>query len=699
MGPTTVRNISFLVVMGQNINGGFPNKQAFGDGGTDLTGLGTDNTIARWDGTDTLQNSGITISDTNEMVFSSTTATTANILDIPSADSLTTGSIANFVSNSTDASARNLVLIHNDNGSAGATTALLVTQDANAIAVRIDNNGGSIALRVDTSTGTGLSFIDTIQDIGFVITAASVNNLTTGKIANLQCGATELTSGILLDVGRIASGSLEDATGNIAKFASSITDTDTSGTATENFDNVLISRTDIMNGAGGTMDSDGSLLKLESTATQTAGTLTQDVIGIEMALNSLSASDVYAIKIDNANAGAGFAGGIQIASSTGSILDVVSTATTANLINIPNADSLTTGGILNLVSNSADGGSRLLGLIHNDNAAASGTEVFTVRQDANPVAMTIDHNGSGIALRIDVSATGSAGLSFQVSGQTTGNILEMPAVNSLTSGSAINVRSTNTLFTSGTVLDIDHTSSGALADMTGNIAKFTSSLTDTDTSGTATENFDQVLISRTSIMNGAGGTFLAQGSVLKLENIATQTAGTLTDTVTVLEVNQDADSTGRIFEFQFDSASVFQMTFEGGITTNSAATTSPSFNHQANSNTTGTAMFITANALTTGSGLTISSNSAEADTRNLVFIRNDNTAATGTTPLFIQQDAVTSTNFKKCIEIAGFTIYISDGTTAEGALTGVEGDICLNGGTGAGQTAFCDANGTNWTDM
>lgn len=60
---------------------------------------------------------------------------------------------------------------------------------------------------------------------------------------------------------------------------------------------------------------------------------------------------------------------------------------------------------------------------------------------------------------------------------------------------------------------------------------------------------------------------------------------------------------------------------------------------------------------------------------------------------------VTETNFKKGMTIGALTIWISDGTPADGNLTGVEGDICLNGGTGAGQAAYCDSNGTNWTDM
>ncbi len=40
---------------------------ASGGGGTDLTGLGVNNTIARWDGTDTLQSSDWEILDTGEM--------------------------------------------------------------------------------------------------------------------------------------------------------------------------------------------------------------------------------------------------------------------------------------------------------------------------------------------------------------------------------------------------------------------------------------------------------------------------------------------------------------------------------------------------------------------------------------------------------------------------------------------------------
>jgi len=152
-----------------------------------------------------------------------------------------------------------------------------------------------------------------------------------------------------------------------------------------------------------------------------------------------------------------------------------------------------------------------------------------------------------------------------------------------------------------------------------------------------------------------------------------------------------------------------------------------------NTNTSSNIISITsADSLTTGNVARFQSNSSDTGTRSIVSIENDNSAATGATSLtvvqgstadgiFINQDGngkalnidsestsnppivtasvAVDTNFERHLKIGALTIWISDGTTAEGALTGVEGDICLNGGTGAGQTAYCNANGTNWTNM
>ena len=59
-----------------------------------------------------------------------------------------------------------------------------------------------------------------------------------------------------------------------------------------------------------------------------------------------------------------------------------------------------------------------------------------------------------------------------------------------------------------------------------------------------------------------------------------------------------------------------------------------------------------------------------------------------------------NTHFNKMINLLGIGsthIYISDGTTPNGALTGNKGDICLKS-SATGQIAYCTADSsTNWT--
>ena len=59
---------------------------------------------------------------------------------------------------------------------------------------------------------------------------------------------------------------------------------------------------------------------------------------------------------------------------------------------------------------------------------------------------------------------------------------------------------------------------------------------------------------------------------------------------------------------------------------------------------------------------------------------------------------LTETNFRKMITegTTGISIWVSDGTSPNSALTGVEGDICLNG-SATGQLFYCDTDGKNWT--
>jgi hypothetical protein len=84
--------------------------------------------------------------------------------------------------------------------------------------------------------------------------------------------------------------------------------------------------------------------------------------------------------------------------------------TTTNIIDVPTADTLTTGSILNLVSDSSDTSSRSLVQITNDNALATGAVPLSIQQDSTGNGLFIDQNGNGVALNIDSEATTANGV-------------------------------------------------------------------------------------------------------------------------------------------------------------------------------------------------------------------------------------------------------------------------------------------------
>jgi hypothetical protein len=85
--------------------------------------------------------------------------------------------------------------------------------------------------------------------------------------------------------------------------------------------------------------------------------------------------------------------------------------------------------------------------------------------------------------------------------------------------------------------------SWALSNRSTDYLRFITGRTNTATSWTITDNFDYALIRRLSTQNWTWWTLVAWWSVLKLQNTSTQSNWTLTDTVSVLELSQDNDST------------------------------------------------------------------------------------------------------------------------------------------------------------
>lgn len=127
----------------------------------------------------------------------------------------------------------------------------------------------------------------------------------------------------------------------------------------------------------------------------------------------------------------------------------------------------------------------------------------------------------------------------------------------------------------------------------------------------------------------------------------------------------------------------------------------------ANSATTGSAgLVLTANGLTTGNMLTASSSSADTGTRSLVKVTNSSAASTGTTGIEVANTStgaclktttgLTSTHFQKVGVFGGVTLWVSDGTTANAALSGTAGDLCLN--AGSNKPEYCTGT-TNWTAL
>jgi len=300
-----------------------------------------------------------------------------------------------------------------------------------------------------------------------------------------------------------------------------------------------------------------------------------------------------------------------------------------------------TGGIMLLTQDDADTGARSVLSVVQEHASATGAIGVSVEQDSTAEAVFVNCDGNAIGVNIDSEATTAALIAADADQMTTGDAITITA-DALTTGSYLTATCTSTATTGGALIDVSKVGNSA-APSTQDVALLT--MNDSDTGARSVLSVIQEHASAT----GAAGITVRQDS-----------------TANGVFINQD----GVGVALSIDTES-----------------------------TTADGILVQADAITTGVCARLASNSADVTARNLVEVVNDNTAAVGVTPLNIQQDAVVQTNFKIVADFAGFTLFVSDGTNAETNLTGVAGDICINGGTGGGQMAYCDSNGTNWTNM
>lgn len=486
--------------------------------------------------------------------------------------------------------------------------------------------GKALEIIADSATTAGAS-------AGEGIISVSADALTTGVCLRVESLSNEVfTSGVLGKFDHSASGTTVAAvsTAGLLQATSSITEL---GTSTQAFDVANFSRTSI-HGTAGTLTASGSVLKLDRVSTQTVATLTDTVVVLEVNAGVTSTGDGIFL---NNDAVAGIALNIDAENTTGDIINIAcAPLTTAFVVDIPDADGLTTGGIINAVSNSLDTGTRNLIFVHNNHASATDTVVLSLRQDSTDHTLFIDHDGiTGSALAIDAETTTGVSVDLSCAVLTTGKVIDISDLDAITTGKVIHIDATGITHTDGILVHID--SAGTVMTSTGRL----------------------LLVDHTGATTSSG--------------IVAEIASAGNDETVILRVTASAAL----------AAGVVLDLVGGSVTT-------------------GTILDMSGlNTLSTGSAIVVNSNSADTGTRNLVNIVNDHASATAVTPLRIQQDAPTSTNYAR-MQVLVFastttTLWMGSGTTANGNLSGTAGDICLN--AGSNKPEYCSVTGTTWVAL
>jgi hypothetical protein len=300
---------------------------------------------------------------------------------------------------------------------------------------------------------------------------------------------------------------------------------------------------------------------------------------------------------------------------------------------------------------------------------------FTVASGAVvtlPSTTTI--GGSAVVALGDITSTATTGSNFAVTntGIYTGTGIVFLTANSLTSGTALAIVANGA--TTGVIQSITSTgtmtTTGSLLTLTANSATTAAGLLRVNANALSS-GIGAVITSSATAITGAG-------RLLRVDHTgATTTSGVLTEIASAAN----------------DETVVFRVTASAALASGVLVDLSGA------AVTTGTILDLGGlDALTTGTAINVVSDASGTGTRSLVRIVNDNTGATGTTPLYLQQDALISTNFKLLIMLGTIGIYVSDQTSPNGALSAAEGSICLNG-SATGQ-AFWNADGaTAWTAL
>ena len=318
----------------------------------------------------------------------------------------------------------------------GAATTLstavdVTTSTTTGTALRLTATG------VETGAGSALEVIaDSATTPGAVagegVVKVSADALTTGSALDVTCTSITLTTGRIADFSHI-SGSITGTLNKTADFFNvSSLRTVTTGTVADDYDMGNFIRTSVING-GGTFTATGSVLYVENAVTNTSGTVTDTVKGIEVVMDSLGTGD--ALEITHNATG-------------GRAIDVVSAATSSVTAVLIAVNDLTTTGVGLSLTNTGTGltsGSVL--------RVASGTTSAVATNGVVSLFATGAFTSTAVTdgfVRVNANSTLS-GTAVAVNG------------NVLTTGVGIYVGDTGTGMTSGSLIRAVSASTGAVA--------------------------------------------------------------------------------------------------------------------------------------------------------------------------------------------------------------------------------------------
>jgi len=387
----------------------------------------------------------------------------------------------------------------------------------------------------------------TLLQVGTALDIGDLDTLATGIGINVVSDSEIISSGELVTLALTSHGSFLTAkTGALMSISSSRTETAIAATP-DNYDVLSITRTNITQVVG-VLTADGSVARLENVATQTAGTLTDNVDVLEIVQDVNSTGFGIELQTGNTNAAHfdGTAATTQVQIDNSAVdgdpyIAFALSGTNQFSLGVDDGDSdklkmgTTAIGTATIFEVPTGGGSfKTLVPTEIENPVAGGAAALTIdNDDTDEIALDIEaDNIDANVVRIISNAI------------TTSNIIDISS-NSLQTGHVLNLSNDSAVVTSGGLVYSRMNIVGdSLANYSGNAHTFDLSRHEERTAGTTTDNGNAVYIRKMTRITGAGGTLDSSGAVLQLVNTVIPTAGTLNDTTPVLEIFQDADSTG-----------------------------------------------------------------------------------------------------------------------------------------------------------